>query len=157
MTEKTTRKSRLRRTPKPSTDVTRSLGPEQVQEFRRRMRFIGQLMRDTFGSEPGKDPASAARDAHRIVVSLIIGALVDATTKISTAELAALSKLLAEQRRLDISQLEIERKYPAKVSKGDTDSGNGSRPLPPDFGRIVGEIYGANLSEGGAAAKTGDP
>ncbi len=120
---------------------------EAVCDFRRRMRSIGRLLREAFGEDREHDPAVVTRDAYRVVVSRIIEALANAKPEISTEELIALSKAVAEQRRLDIARLEIERKYPQEVPPNDTDSPGPSRPLPKAFGRVVRDIYGTNLAE----------
>ncbi|MEE9296648.1 MAG: hypothetical protein V3W34_17020 [Phycisphaerae bacterium] len=126
-------------------------------DFRDRMRHIGGLVRESFGPRRGSDYASVTRDACRVVVSLIIETLSEATERISTAELAAVCKMLAEQRKLDIAQMEIERKYPKKPSGGNRSPASRRGPLPERFGQIVEEIYGTNISDTTSQPETDKP
>lgn len=122
--------------------------PEQTatRDFRRRMSCAGQLVRDVFGlNDP--DPALVNRDSYLIVVARIIKTITDDTKELSTAELTSLSKALAEQRRLEISQMEIERRFPKPTSSPDTLDTDTPKPLPKGFGRIVEQIYGTNLNK----------
>lgn len=146
----TRRNRRTVKMPKRDTSTTKKTPPaspsKQVRDFRRRMECVGDFVREVFGVEHLSDPELLNRDAYLIVVSSIISALIEDHQTLSTAELAALSKTLAEQRRLDISQLEIDRRFPAKVPQDDTLTVGPDRKLPQAFARVVEQIYGTNLS-----------
>ena len=109
------------------------------------MTCAGKLVRDVFGlSRP--DAAMVNRDSYLIIASLIIRSVTDAE-KLSTADLTALSKALAEQRRLELSRMEIERRFPRADPAPDNLKTEASRPLPQGFGNVVEQIYGTNLSK----------
>ncbi len=139
------RRRTLRRTSLISHDQEAAFTQRTV-EFRDRMRQIGRLIRESFGRHRRTDPAVITRDAYRVVVSLIIDTLSQASEKVSTEELAAVSKMLAEQRKLDIAQLEIERKYPKPTAPARLSNGRDG-PLPDRFSHVVTEIYGTNKSD----------
>ena len=153
---------RNRRVPKVSTPDTRETDASSVKrsagnhgsrdepatrDFRRRMSCAGQLVREVFGLDHETDSALVTRDAYLIVVSRIIRALASGEQELSTGELASLSKALAEHRRLDISQMEVERRFPEQVSNDDTLESGAARPLPAGFGRMVEQIYGTNPAD----------
>ncbi len=140
-----------------SGEPTDAMEDRATTAFRDRMRHIGGLIRESFGPRRGSDSASVTRDACRVVVSLIIETLSEATEQISTEELAAVCKMLAEQRKLDIAQMEIERKYPKKPSGGNRSPTGRRGPLPERFGQIVEEIYGTNISETTSQPETDKP
>jgi uncharacterized membrane protein len=114
-----------------------------ADRFRKRMRCVGDLLRDGLGLGGELDAAAMTRDAYRIVVAKIIEILVTGTEELTTSELATLSKVLAEQRRLDLAQTELDRKLPAPSTD---DESSGPRTLSDSFGHIVKRIYGTNLS-----------
>lgn len=126
---------------------------EAAMDLRRRLSCVGRLVREVFGLDHNADASLITRDAYLIVVSRIIESLTGGAQELSTAELASLSKALAEHRRLDISQMEIERRFPEQVSGRDTLEADLPQPLPQGFGRIVEQIYGTNLSK---PSKDGD-
>ena len=92
------------------------------------------------------DEGALFLDAYLIVVSCIIEALVHGDERPSTSDLINFSKALAEQRRLDISRLEIERRFPEKVSSNDTLTATKDKPLPGGFSEVVEQIYGTNVT-----------
>lgn len=135
--------------PKPRANRRRKAPPAngRLDEFRQRMKSVGTIVRDVLGVSSVPDPATRVHDAYLIVVSCIIEALVHGDERPSTSDLINFSKALAEQRRLDISRLEIERRFPEKVSSHDTLSATTDKPLPGGFSGIVGQIYGTNVDD----------
>lgn len=131
--------------------------PSDVQTFRKRMHYVGLIIRELIGTHRSADPALFTRHAYLIVMSRIIEALGDKENKLSTAELASLSKVLAEQRRLDISQMEIERRFPKVDSDQNAPNGSAARSLPEDFDHIVEQIYGTNLDDSNEQGQTNAP
>ena len=125
-----------------------------VQKFRRRMECVGNLIRQWFGDGPPPDPEEVARDAYLVVVGRLIEALTAETDGPSTAELTALSKALAEQRRLDLVKMELDRKHPQTMPHDDTPD-NGSTAPPAGFGRMVKQIYGTDVDRPSNAPETG--
>ncbi len=94
------------------TEPTKDERPENmtVRNFFHRMKCVGQLIHKGFGLEKIQDADIITKNAYLVVVSRIIEAL-SREDELSTAELATLSKTLAEQRRLEIQDKEIERKF----------------------------------------------
>ncbi|MCH7527265.1 MAG: hypothetical protein IID39_07500 [Planctomycetes bacterium] len=76
-----------------------------------------------------------------VVVGCVAGAL---PTIKGDLEGAAKDAHLAEQRRLDISEMELERRLSKDAPKEGAPEGV-SKSLPKDFNRIVEQIYGTNL------------
>lgn len=126
------------------------------------MGCVGKLVRDLCGLSEDTDPRLVVRDAYLVVVSEIIHAIATAEERLPTDELAALSKAVAEHRRLDLSQMELERKSggpaagggvaaPAGDARGDTVCHS---ETPGTLGEAVRSVYGADLSAppGSAAA-----
>ena len=118
----------------------------KLEEFRRRMKSVGTIVREVLGVSAVPDPEMRVHDAYLIVVSCIIEALVHGDERPSTSDLINFSKALAEQRRLDISRLEIERRFPEKVSSNDTLTATKDKPLPGGFSEVVEQIYGTNVT-----------
>ncbi len=131
--------------------------PSDVQTFRKRMHYVGLIIRELIGTHRSADPALFTRHAYLIVMSRIIEALSDRQNNLSTTELASLSKVLAEQRRLDISQMEIERRFPKVDPDGNAPDRSDARSLPKDFDHIVEQIYGTNLDASDQKGKTNVP
>lgn len=115
-----------------------------LRAFRRRMHYVGEVIRELFGAQHNGNPEMATRAAYLTVVARIIQALNDDNGTLSTDQLASLSKVLAEQRRLDISEMELERRLSKDTPKEGAPEGV-SKSLPQDFNRIVEQIYGTNL------------
>jgi hypothetical protein len=134
-----------------------NLVPSDVQTFRKRMHYVGLIIRELIGAHRSADPALFTRHAYLIVMSRIIEALSDEKNNLSTTELASLSKVLAEQRRLDISQMEIERRFPKVDSDPNARDGSDARSLPEDFDHIVEQIYGTNLDGSNQSGETNGP
>lgn len=128
-----------------------------TEDLRQRYRRAGELIRNVFRLPPDADAELVTRDAYLIVVSRIIQAITDpddgegdqAKHELSTADLVALSKALAEHRRLHTSQLEIERRFPDKARSAEATGQDATDPLPPSFRRAIEQIYGPDLDDTG--------
>ncbi|NOT01162.1 MAG: hypothetical protein HOP29_11095 [Phycisphaerales bacterium] len=135
-------------------------GATVLHEFRRRMACVGKLVRDLCGLNEDTDPRLVVRDAYLVVVSEIIHAIATADERLPTDELAALSKALAEHRRLDQSQMELERKSAecdgSPVAESDRSASATSRhsQMPATLDEAVKDLYGTNLSRPAADAES---
>ncbi len=103
-----------------------------VRHFFHRMRTVGQLIHKGFGLDKVQDADVVTKNAYLVVVSRIIEAL-SREEELTTAELATLSKTLAEQRRLQIADKEIERKF----TKEDA-----TPPTPREVSGAIASLYG---------------
>ena len=125
--------------------------PTPVAQFRDRVRNVGRIVRDAFGLDLQYTEACGAQDAYRVVIARIVETLINDDGEIATGQLATLSKVLAEQRRLDIAQLEVERRFPQEMPQRDTPATNGEKEMPPRVKTAVRDAYGTNLTEAGEA------
>ncbi len=147
MTDSTPKPRANRRRTTLSSNGQLAAAEPKLDEFRQRMKSVGTIVRDVLGVSRVPDSEMRVHDAYLIVVSCIIEALVHGDEKPSTSDLINFSKALAEQRRLDISRLEIDRRFPEKVSSDDTLAATGDKPLPGGFSGVVGQIYGTNVDD----------
>ena len=72
------------------------------------------------------------------MVSVLFERLTTKGKDISTEELAALSKMLAEQRRAEAQSSRGRNEEEAQAAKGEGE-------LPEDFGEVVKQFYGTNF------------
>jgi len=128
-------------------DSTRAEFDPLVRDFRRRMRCIGRMLREVFGLNHQDNPALMCRDGYLVAVSRIVEVLAKDDGQLSTSELAALSKALAEHRRLDLAEKDGKRVPMNGESDPDGLTANESAQLPRRFGNMVDQIYGTNLSK----------
>jgi hypothetical protein len=59
--------------------------------------------------------------------------------------LVSLSKALAEHRRVNTAQLQVERRFPGKERDGEFREGDLLAPLPAHTVRIIAQIYGVDI------------
>ncbi len=140
----------------------------RTTEFRERMRSAGRIVREAFGLSVDGSPACTTDDAYRAVIGLIIEALVTGEQHVATSDLVAMSKAVAEQRRLDVADAESQRKNNRETLDDETSQAEGSkaegprgkagnrngspRTPPPIVKRVVHHIYGTNLAPGAPGA-----
>lgn len=106
--------------------------PQTLAAHRRRLRVSAGLVKDMLHLNGEPNPKELTLGASMIVVARIIEALMKEQGELPTEELLVISKVVAEQRRLDLS----ERPSAApreSVSEAPT------RPIE----NAVGQIYGA--------------
>ena len=99
---------------------------------------MAKILDQTFGQFAESNPELWERRAYLMLVGLMYERLAVNEQEISTDELVALSKALAEQRRAE-----------AQANDGDQETDRvDSRPdgeLPEDFAEVVKQIYGTNF------------
>ena len=120
--------------------------PGLVREYRHRMACVGKFIRELFNGNPNPDPEMLARDAYLVVVGRLVEALSSGKETLSTADLTALSKALAEQRRLDLVGTELDRKHPPK-SQNEGAPSDGSTRFNSTVGTMVKQVYGTEADE----------
>lgn len=121
----------------PTPEIER-LEDMSVRNFFHRMKCVGRLIHKGFGLEKIQDADVITKNAYLVVVSRIIEAL-SREEELSTAELATLSKTLAEQRRLEIADKEIERKFTKEEPPTKT---------PAKLNGSIHQLYGTNDDHG---------
>ncbi len=118
-----------------------------LDAFRERMQNVGAIVRDIVGGD-SIDPSARVHDAYLVVISCIVDSLVSGPDKPTTHELSVFARALAEQRRLDLAELKIDRQFPDRSSIRSVDSVSidGVDGLPKGFGRVVENIYGTTCA-----------
>ena len=108
--------------------------------FRRRQASVAAILDETFGRLAESDPELWERRAYLMLMGTVYERLAGSSVDISTDELIALAKALAENRRVEAR---------ARDGKCDTapdvTTENGS--LPERFSDIVRQIYGTNFCD----------
>ncbi len=132
------------------------------EELRQRYRCAGQLVRQVFRLPHDADPDLVTRDAYLVIVSSLIKAIVGPGNdsdgqhrELSVAELVSLSKALAEHRRVNTAQLQVERRFPIKAPEEDLLEGDLSAALPQHYVRMITQIYGVDIEKAWGSPPTG--
>ena len=111
---------------------------KEVKSLRDRQEWAEKLLKVMLG-EKGKDnPRLLGQHAYLAIVSVLFERLTTNGKDISTEELAALSRMLAEQRRAEAQSSRGSSGEEAEAAKGEGE-------LPADFGEAVKQIYGTNF------------
>ena len=111
---------------------------EEIKSLHDRQEWVGKVLKELLG-EKGKDnPHLLGQHAYLAMVSVLFERLTTKGKDISTEELAALSKMLAEQRRAEAQSSRGRNEEEAQAAKGEGE-------LPEDFGEVVKQIYGTNF------------
>jgi len=110
----------------------------KVRAHRERQASVAKILNRTFGRFAKSNPELWERRAYLMLVGLMYERLAVNEQEISTDELTALSKALAEQRRAEAQ---------ARDGRGvETDHAeNRDGELPQDFADIVRQVYGTNF------------
>ena len=111
------------------------------EELHRRWAHVRRIISDTVGREEFQDPSIWERGAYRIWLQLVVEQLVVRRDELGIDELAIVSKMLHEQRKLSLDEAKHRQKT------GDDEPAAGPTGLPPEFGDIVRQIYGANFQD----------
>ena len=130
---------RRKRTAKSSKGETDGNSAAKVEEYRKRQASVAKILNRTFGRFAKTNPDLWERRAYLMLVGLLYERLATNEKEVSTDELVALSKALAEQRRAEAQ---------SRDSGGQETEPVESRPdgeLPDDFGQVVKQIYGTNF------------
>jgi len=112
---------------------------KEVKSLRDRQESLKKILDQTFGPEGKKNPHLWEKRAYLMLVGLLYERLATNEKEVSTEELVALSKMLAEQRRA-----EAQSRGGREPQTGSVAGGTGSE-LPSDFGEVVKQIYGTNF------------
>ena len=111
----------------------------KVEAHRKRQASVARILNRTFGRFAKSNPELWERRAYLMLVGLMYERLAVNEQEISTDELVALSKALAEQRRAEAQSRDGGDQETDPVD---------SRPdgeLPEDFAEVVKQIYGTNF------------
>ena len=111
---------------------------EIVQERRRRQESVAKILNRTFGQFAQSHPDLWGRRAFLMLVGVMYQWLEANEKEVSTEELVALSKMLAEQRRAEAQSARDSNEEEALAVKGEGE-------LPENFGEAVKQIYGTNF------------
>lgn len=126
--------------PQPETgpaDVGDDSSPDRMRTHRRRQASVAMILDKTFGELAESDAQLWDHRAYLMLVGLVYERLATNEKELSTDELVALAKILAENRRADArrppcKQTTDEEKAPTK----------NDGPLPKPFADAVREVYG---------------
>jgi hypothetical protein len=129
---------RRKRTADGSRVATKDDWEGKVRAHRCRQASVASILNRTFGRFAKSNPELWERRAYLMLVGLMYERLAVNEKEISTDELTALSKALAEQRRAEAQ---------ARDRRGvETDQAeNRDGELPQDFAEIVRQVYGTNF------------
>jgi len=107
----------------------------KLKGVRRRQRRAGKVLRKTMGKEGESDRRLWENGTYLNLVERIYARLMDDKSGLPTEELTALSKAMAEHRRVSVREPGATGPAAAK----------GEGELPEDFGEAVKQIYGTNF------------
>jgi len=110
----------------------------KVQAHRQRQATVARILNRTFGRFAKSNPELWERRAYLMLVGLMYERLAVNEKEISTDELTALSKALAEQRRA-----EAQARDGRGVETNDAENRDGE--LPQGFAEVVRQVYGTNF------------
>ncbi len=129
---------RRKRTADGSRVATKDDWEGKVRAHRCRQASVAKILSRTFGQFAKSNPELWERRAYLMLVGLMYERLAVNEQEISTDELTALSRALAEQRRAEAQ---------ARDGRGaETDQAeNRDGALPQDFADIVRQVYGTNF------------
>ena len=127
-------------------------GPDEAMEdHRTRQAHVAEILQATFGDLANCNPELWDRRAYLMLVGLVYERLAVGETEISTEEVVALAKVLAESRRIALRANEAGR---AGDESGEVNGRRG--PLPNQFAEVVRQVYGTNF-QGPAESPTPEP
>lgn len=106
----------------------------EIQDHRRRQQSIAQILDHMFGELAGCKSQLWDQRAYLLIVGMVYERLALKEGEISMKELAALARILAEQRR---------SRSPGGKRRGGRSAGrSGKSTLPESFGEVVQQVYG---------------
>ena len=114
----------------------------RLRNHRVRQASVASILDKTFGKLAECAPDLWGHRAYLMLVGMVYERLAINEEDVSTEELVALAKVIAENRRLEVRLREL----------GETQRDNGKAttpegPLPDHFGDIVRRVYGTNFAE----------
>ena len=129
-------------------------GAVGVEQFRKTWRSARRALKLMF---PAMNCPDSPLWGHEAFLRLVAGVHQELTGEgMDGDKIQALSKLLAEQRRVQVQTLEIQRRIDTGLRGGEHDRDGAEdgpnaeppRELPPNFDEMVRQIYGVNLAGG---------
>lgn len=112
----------------------------QLQAHRARQTSVASILDATFGKLAQCSPDLWGYRAYLMLIGLVYDRLASNEEDISTAELVALAKVIAENRRLEVRLRET-----AGEAKTDPPPTRPDQPLPECLQDVVRQVYGTNL------------
>jgi ribosomal protein L7/L12 len=106
-----------------------------LKDVRRRQQRAARVLKKTVGKMGESDRQLWENGAYLKLVEMIYVRLMENKSELPTAELMALSKAMAEHRR-------VSAREPGATGKEAVGAGG---ELPEDFGEVVKQIYGTNF------------
>ncbi len=110
---------------------------EQVRAHRRRQASVGAILDQTFGHLAKCGPDLWERRAYLMLIGMVYERLATNEDEISTEDLVALAKILAENRRA-----EARLRVLAQPPEAGTPSTDRAGELPERFADVVRQVYG---------------
>jgi len=134
--------------PRPTPDARGSTG-----EFRSRMKLVGDLVRIAIDQLPeaGADSDRVGRGAYLHIIQQVVDTLEGLTSALPLDELARLSRIVAEQRRAEMTSRKLEGAggcSGAASARRDAESPVGIPRLPARFREMIRELYGVSIDDG---------
>jgi hypothetical protein len=117
---------------------------EQIRAFRKRLKELIAFLDKAFGPLTEKNSHLWERRAYLLVVGLLHDRLTTSEAGLTTEELTALTKVLAEGRHIrDAGRADTETTTPPRKP------GIGRRrdPIPDPMARAVREVYGVSAAD----------
>lgn len=122
--------------------------PRSLDEHRRRQRSVAEILDGFFGTLGRCKPQLWEQRAYLLVIGIIYERLAAGEREIATEDLAALARMLSDQRK---ARPPRPRRGRSGAARPPADGGE----LTADFARVVRQVYGAGAASGstdGAAA-----
>jgi len=111
---------------------------KEANSLKDRQKWVNALLKQVLGAKGKNNPRLLGQRVYLAMVAVLYDRLVTHGKDISTEELAALSKMLAEQRRAEAQS--------SRGSGGREEQGvEGEGELPENFGETVKQLYGTNF------------
>ena len=118
-------------------DVRDDSSPDRMRTHRRRQASVATILDKTFGKLAESDAQLWDHRAYLMLVGLVYERLATNEQELSTDELVALAKILAENRRA-----EARRPQGKQTADKDEPPTTNDGPLPKPFADAVREVYG---------------
>lgn len=124
--------------------------PVDVPEYRRRWARARRVISEAVGAEESHDPAIWERGAYQLLLWLLVERLVLGSDELNVGDLASISRMLHDQRKLSLDEAKHRQKTD---TSGQAETGTAQ--LPAHFGDLIRQIYGTNFQDDCDAAVAG--
>jgi len=125
---------------KSSTKILDDHWDEKIRAHRERQASVSAILNQTFSQHGKNNPDLWERKAYLMLVGLVYEKLATREDELSTNELVALAKVLAENRRVEVRS----RSNPGE-HYGDQNHRNHTGKLPEGIVDTVRQLYGVDL------------